>query len=102
MSRPDDRPRLVRRWEALPVFTQLAIAFPTLAALAFLLNLGPFSQPVGRSIVYAVIEGGVLTGALLTATAQEKARPTRRPPSPAQVGVTSSVAREAGPLISMA
>ncbi len=74
MSRPDDRPRLVRRWEALPVFTQLAIAFPTLAALAFLLNLGPFSQPVGRSIVYAVIEGGVLTGALLTATAQEKAR----------------------------
>jgi hypothetical protein len=68
------REPLRERWEALEVWQQLAVAFPLLGVLTFLINLGPFSQPLARSLVYGVIEGGLLTGLLLVATAQEKAR----------------------------
>ncbi|HEX6548043.1 MAG TPA: hypothetical protein VF134_04805 [Candidatus Dormibacteraeota bacterium] len=71
------REPLRERWEALSAWQQGLIAFPLLGVLTFLLNLGPFNQPLGRSIVYGVIEGGLLTALVLVATAQEKAR--RRP-----------------------
>lgn len=65
-------------WESLEVWQQIAISFPAFAILTFLLNLGPFYQPVGRSIFYGLFEGGVLTGLLLVATRTER---DRRKPS---------------------
>lgn len=67
-------PRLVGWWESQPVPRQLALALPGLSLLLALLNLGPFNQPLLRSIFYGVFEGGVLTALLLVATATEKGR----------------------------
>jgi hypothetical protein len=39
-----------------------------------LINLGPFNQPLGRSILYAIFEGGVLSGLLAVATAAERGK----------------------------
>lgn len=68
------RERWLRRWESIEPWRQGAIAFPPLAVLTFLLNLGPFNQPLLRSLVYGVLEGGILTGLLLVATATEKSK----------------------------
>jgi hypothetical protein len=65
---------VVERWEALSRRTQALIAIPTLVVLLFLINLGPFNQPLLRSIVYGLLEGGVLGGLVLVVTAQEKAK----------------------------
>ena len=56
-------------WESLEVWWQLAISFPAFAVLTFLLNIGPFYQPLGRSIFYGLFEGGVLAGLLAVAAA---------------------------------
>lgn len=53
---------------------QLAISFPVFAVFTFLLNIGPFFQPLGRSLFYGVFEGGVLTGLLAVATRTERDR----------------------------
>ncbi|MDQ6900654.1 MAG: hypothetical protein M3072_14310 [Candidatus Dormibacteraeota bacterium] len=65
---------LAERWEALSTAVQVAISFPLLTLLLFAANLGPFNQPVWRSILYGIFEGGVLTGLLLAATASERAK----------------------------
>ena len=62
------------RWEALENWQQAVIAFPLLFTFMFLLNWGPFAQPVGSSLIYGVIEGGLFTGMLLLATNAEKSR----------------------------
>jgi hypothetical protein len=62
------------RWEALETWQRAAIAFPPLMVLRFLLNLGPFSQPLGSSVIYGVIEGALFTGLLLVATNTELSR----------------------------
>ena len=62
------------RWEALETRVQAAIALPVLLIFFFFLNLVPFSQPLGSSVLYAVIEGGLFTAFLLLATRAEKAR----------------------------
>jgi hypothetical protein len=62
------------RWERLETWQQAAIAFPLLLVFTFLLNLGPFNQPLGSSIIYGFIEGGLFTGLLLVATRNERAR----------------------------
>jgi hypothetical protein len=62
------------RWEALPTWQQVVVAFPPLGIFLFLLNLGPFAQPLGSSIIYGIIEGALFTGLLLAATAAEKNR----------------------------
>lgn len=67
-------PRLVLWWEALDTWKQLAISFPIFAILMFLINIGPFSQPLGRSIFYGLFEGAVLGGLLAVATATERGR----------------------------
>ena len=69
--------RWLRRWEALEPWRQAAFSWPVLGVLTFLLNLGPFNQPLWRSIVYGVIEGGILTGLLLVATRTEKSKRER-------------------------
>lgn len=71
---PRWRPGLAERWEALSTAVQIAISFPPLAILLFAANLGPFNQPLWRSILYGILEGGVLTGLLLAATASERAK----------------------------
>lgn len=65
-------PRVVERWESLSAGIQAAIAFPPLAALLFVVNLGPFHQPLGRAVVYGLIEAAPLTALLLVATAGER------------------------------
>jgi hypothetical protein len=75
-----DRPNpLLRRWEALTPLVQGAVAGPPLAVLLFLANLGPFGQPLWRSVLYGIFEGGVLTGLLLVATRTERDRRGGRP-----------------------
>jgi hypothetical protein len=63
-----------QRWEGLQTWQQVAIGFPLMFLFTFLLNLGPFAQPLVRSIFYGIFEGGVLTGLLLAATATERSR----------------------------
>ncbi|MFN2466196.1 MAG: hypothetical protein ABR598_08040 [Candidatus Dormibacteria bacterium] len=62
------------RWEALAPRAQASIAFPILVVLTFLLNVGPFAQPLVRAIVYGVIEGAAFTALLVYASKVEKAR----------------------------
>jgi len=67
-------PRLVVWWEGLETWVQLAISFPISAVLTFLINLGPFGQPVPRSILYGLFEGAVLSGLMAVATRTERGR----------------------------
>src|SRR5207247_11255009 len=61
-------PAIVLWWEALETWVQLAISFPIFAVLTFLLNIGPFNQPIFRSVLYGLFEGGVIAGLLAVAT----------------------------------
>jgi len=65
---------LVRWWEGLDTWKQLAASFPAFAVLTFLINIGPFSQPIPRSILYGLFEGGVLSALLAIATRTERAK----------------------------
>jgi hypothetical protein len=67
-------PRLLVWWEGLDTWVQLVISFPIFGVLTFLLNIGPFSQPVPRSILYGIIEGGILSGLMAVATRTERGR----------------------------
>lgn len=69
---PKPPPRPLRWWESLETWQQLAISFPVFAIFTFLLNIGPFFQPLGRSIFYGLFEGGVLAGLLAVATRSER------------------------------
>jgi hypothetical protein len=71
---PQPPPRLIVWWEALDTWKQLALSFPVFAVLTFVLNIGPFNQPILRSIFYGVFEGGVLAGLLAVATRTERGR----------------------------
>ena len=70
----DPQSRLILWWEALETWRQLLISFPIFAVLTLLINIGPFNQPLLRSIFYGVFEGAVLTGMLAVATATERGR----------------------------
>jgi hypothetical protein len=74
---PQRVPRLVLWWESLETWHQLVISFPILAALMLVINIGPFNQPLGRSIFYGLFEGAVLSGLLAVATATERGRRRR-------------------------
>ena len=67
-------PKLILWWEGLQTWVQLAISFPIFAVLTFLMNIGPFSQPAGRSVLYGLFEGAVLSGMLAVATATERGK----------------------------
>ena len=67
-------PRLVLWWEGMDTWKQLAISFPALAVLTFLLNIGPFNQPILRSVLYGLFEGAVLSGLLAVATRTERGK----------------------------
>lgn len=71
-------PRLVTWWEALQTPAQIGLAYPVLAVLLFLVNLGPFGQPFLRSVLYGLFEGGILTGLLILATVNERNKRRRR------------------------
>ena len=73
-SKPPPPPAIVLWWEALETWVQLAISFPVFAVLTFLLNIGPFNQPIFRSVLYGLFEGGVIAGLLAVATATERGR----------------------------
>jgi hypothetical protein len=65
-------PQFLRWWESLETWKQLAISFPVFAIFTFLINIGPFYQPVGRSILYGLFEGAVLSGLLAVVTRNER------------------------------
>jgi len=67
-------PSIVVWWEGIETWKQLAFSFPVLAVLMLLINIGPFNQPLLRSIFYGIFEGGVLSGLLAVATATERGR----------------------------
>jgi hypothetical protein len=67
-------PQWMLRWEALDTWKQLALSFPVFALLTFLINIGPFYQPVPRSILYGLFEGAVLSGLLAVVTRNERAK----------------------------
>lgn len=71
---PRQRTRLLLWWESLETWRQLAISFPILALLMLLINIGPFSQPLLRSVFYGLFEGALLSGMLAVATATERGR----------------------------
>lgn len=71
MSNP---PKLLAWWEGLETWRQLALSFPVLSLLMFVINVGPFNQPILRSIFYGLFEGGVLSGLMAVATATERGR----------------------------
>ncbi|HEV2035554.1 MAG TPA: hypothetical protein VGU71_15415 [Candidatus Dormibacteraeota bacterium] len=81
--KPDDpasprRPhKVVLWWEGLETWRQLALSFPILAVLTLLINIGPFNQPIVRSVLYGLFEGGVLSGLLAVATATERGKRQR-------------------------
>jgi hypothetical protein len=73
--RPEHRPNpVVAWWEKRTTPTQLMISFPVFTVLMFVINLGPFNQPLLRSVLYGLFEGGVLSGLLALATATERGR----------------------------
>lgn len=74
LKQPERPPRAILWWEALETWQQLAISFPVSAVLTFLLNLGPFNQPLLRSVFYGFFEGGVISGLLAVATRTERDR----------------------------
>jgi hypothetical protein len=65
-------PRFLRWWESLETWKQLAISFPVFAIFTFLINIGPFNQPVPRSILYGLFEGAVLSGLMAVVTRNER------------------------------
>jgi hypothetical protein len=67
-------PALILWWEGMETWKQVVISFPVLAVLMLLINIGPFNQPLLRSIFYGLFEGGVLSGLLAVATATERGR----------------------------
>jgi hypothetical protein len=71
---PRAAPRLLLWWEGLATWVQLAVSFPILAVLTFLINIGPFNQPTFRSVLYGLFEGAVLSGMIAVATATERGR----------------------------
>ena len=69
-------PKLVAWWEQLETWRQLVLSFPLFAILMLLINVGPFSQPLIRSIFYGLFEGAVLSGLLAVAAHTERGRRT--------------------------
>jgi len=67
-------PPIVRWWERLETWKQLAISFPFFAVIMFAINIGPFNQPLLRSVFYGLFEGGLLSGLLAIATATERGK----------------------------
>jgi hypothetical protein len=62
------------RWEALSTRTQVYLALPPMIVFWFLLNLGPFSQPLVRAAIYGLVEGGFFTAMLVWVTRNERER----------------------------
>ncbi len=67
-------PKVLQWWEGLETWRQLALSFPFLSLLMFVINIGPFNQPILRSIFYGLFEGGVLSGLMAVATATERSK----------------------------
>jgi hypothetical protein len=74
-------PRIVLWWEGMEAWKQLAISFPILAVFMLLVNVGPFNQPLLRSIFYGLFEGAVLSGLMAVATATERGKRGAPPPT---------------------
>ncbi len=74
MSAGREPPALLRRWEALHVGAQVAIAAPLSVLLLWAAHVFLMNQPVGRGLAYGVFWGALLTGAVVGASRAEAAR----------------------------
>ena len=74
MKQDPPPPPLLLWWEGLETWVQLAISFPIFAVLTFLINIGPFNQPLSRAVLYGLFEGAVLCGLMAVATRAERGR----------------------------
>ena len=70
--------RMIAPWERLSVPVQIAIAFPTLSVVLFLLHLGPLNQPPIRAAFYGVFWAILATPLLVIATQNELRKRERR------------------------
>lgn len=77
-SRPYRAPAVLRWWEELETWKQVVIGGPFMVVLLFVLNVGPMSQPPGRSAGYGLLEGAVFTALLIVATHHERSKRRRR------------------------
>ncbi|HUZ88659.1 MAG TPA: hypothetical protein VMU49_02395 [Candidatus Acidoferrales bacterium] len=81
MPQSDRRqPWPIRWWEGLSPFWNLGLGLLVFGALSLVANLVAFNQPLLRSLLYALIEGGVLSALLAIATQTERGK--RIPPDP--------------------
>lgn len=69
---------MIERWEALSARAQGAIAFPVATVLMFFIHIGPFNQPLGRAVGYALFWGAILTALLVIASRSERAKRLER------------------------
>src|SRR5260370_35475617 len=67
-------PRAVLWWESLETWKQLVLSFPIFAIVTFAFNIGPFYQPLVRSILYGLCEGAGRPGPLVSARGTERTR----------------------------
>ena len=61
-------------WEGLAGQVQVAIAYPVLTVLLFLLHLGPLNQPTGRAIFYGLFWAIPATALVVMGTRNEAAK----------------------------
>jgi hypothetical protein len=69
---------VIERWEALSARAQGAIAFPVATVLMFFIHIGPFDQPLGRAVGYALFWGAILTALIVIASRAERAKRLER------------------------
>ena len=74
MSAGPEPPALLRRWEALHVGVQVAIAAPLSVLLLWAAHVFLMNQPVGRGLAYGIFWGALLTAAVVGASRAEAAR----------------------------
>ena len=74
MSAGSEPPALLRRWEALHIGVQVAIAAPLSVLLLWAAHVFLMNQPVGRGLAYGIFWGALLTAAVVGASRAEAAR----------------------------
>jgi hypothetical protein len=67
-------PRLLLRWEALHIATQIAIVGPVAVLVLWGLHVVFLNQPVGRGLLYGIFWGVLATGIVVGASRAERAR----------------------------
>ena len=68
---------LLRRFEELPLWAQVALALPAMVLLFYLIHLVLFFQPQSRAIIYGLMYGIPFTALLIYASHHERSKRLR-------------------------